>query len=57
MSQPARIALIVGILESLVLMNRCRVDEVHPIALFHQPLDQPVPVLGRLDCDAVQAAW
>ena len=36
-------------LQALVLLDRRRVHQVHPIARFHQAVDQPIPVVGGLD--------
>ncbi|HWV47084.1 MAG TPA: hypothetical protein VN039_13870 [Nitrospira sp.] len=44
--QPARIAMIVGILESFILVDRRRIDEMNRITLLHESIDQPVPVIG-----------
>jgi hypothetical protein len=42
------VAAVVAVLEAVVLRNGGGVDQVHGIAVIHQPIDQPVPVAGRL---------
>jgi hypothetical protein len=49
--EPERVVTIVGVLESCVLPNGRRVDELHVVARGHQAVDEPVPVVRRLDGD------
>ncbi len=46
--------LIVAVLQTVVLRNRGGVNQMHGIAMIHQPIDQPVPVVGRLHRHADQ---
>ena len=52
--KPARVVLIGAVLESLVLHHRRWLRQVHAIARRHQPIHQPVPVVGRLHHDALK---
>ena len=40
--------LVVRVLESVVLNNRPRVHQAHLVPRIHQPIDQPIPIEGRL---------
>ena len=46
--------MIVGILQSLVLSDRGSVGQMNTMSLVHQAVDQPVPVVGRLDNNALE---
>ena len=46
--------MIVGIFQSLVLLDRCGVGQMNSMSLVHQAVDQPVPVVGRLDDNALE---
>jgi len=48
LGQPASVGTVIGILETVVLLHRCGVGQMHPVAGLHQPVDEPVPVIGRL---------
>ena len=52
--QVTRIAVVVGILEPGIGLDRTGLGQVHDEAEFLQSVDQPVPVVGRLDHDAAQ---
>ena len=41
--------IVAGIFETLVLLDRARVGQMNFVPLFHQTVDQPVLVVGRLD--------
>jgi hypothetical protein len=45
MGQPPRVTVVIGILQSIVLLYRRRVGEMNSVALLHQTIDQPVPVV------------
>jgi len=49
-----RIGLVAAVLQSFVLFDRRRVGEVHMEAGVLQSVDQPIPVVGRLDHHAGQ---
>ena len=51
LGQVAGIGFIAAVLESGVVLDRRRVRKLNRIARFHQSIDQPVPVEGRLDHD------
>ncbi|KFB68942.1 MAG: hypothetical protein CAPSK01_001131 [Candidatus Accumulibacter vicinus] len=53
MRQPTGIVHVLLMLQALVLLDRRRVHQVHPIARFHQAVDQPIPVVGGLDGNAL----
>ena len=46
--KPERVMLVVRVLESVVLNNRPSVHQAHLVPRIHQPIDQPVPIEGRL---------
>ena len=52
--QVLRIRLVAAVLETVVLLDRSSVCEMHVEASILQPVDQPIPVVGRLDHDAGQ---
>ena len=54
MGQMLRIGLIAAVLQSFILLDRRRVGEMHLEAGVLQAIDQPIPVVGRLDHDAGQ---
>jgi hypothetical protein len=47
--EPKGIMLVVGVLESVVLHYRSGVHQTHLVPRLHQPIDQPIPIEGRLD--------
>ena len=49
-----RIRLVAAVLQSIVLLDRSRIGEMHVEASVLQAVDQPIPVEGRLDHDADQ---
>ena len=49
-----RIGLVAAVLQSFVLLDRSGIGEMHVEARVLQAIDQPVPVVGRLDHDAGQ---
>ena len=54
MGEPSSIGVVVGVLESRVLLDRGGVGQMKLVPFIHQPVDQPVPVVGRLDDDALK---
>jgi hypothetical protein len=44
--EPLRIMLIVGVLEPTVLRKRWGMGEVDVVARLHEPIDEPVPIIG-----------
>src|SRR5215510_14931682 len=54
MRQPPRIAVVIGILQSAVLLDRRGVCKMKSVALLHQSIDQPVPVVGRFYYDPLK---
>jgi len=46
---------VTAVLQSVILLDRHRIDQVEIVALLLQSIDQPVPVKGRLNGDTVQA--
>src|SRR6202022_2612329 len=49
-----RIGLVAAVLESVVLLDRSGVGEMHVHACVLQAIDQPIPIVGRLDHDTGQ---
>lgn len=49
-----RIGVVAAVLQSFVLLDRRRVGEMHMVASILQSVDQPIPVVGRLDHHAGQ---
>jgi hypothetical protein len=39
--------LVIGMLEATILLNGRRISEMDPIALLHQGIHNPIPVIGR----------
>src|SRR5215831_1425156 len=56
MRQPPRIAVVIGILQSIVLLDRRGVRKMKSVALLHQSIDQPVPVVGRFHYDPLKGS-
>jgi hypothetical protein len=52
MGHMLRIGLIAAVLQSFILLDRRRVGEMQLEAGILQAIDQPIPVVGRLDHDA-----
>jgi hypothetical protein len=48
------IGLVTAMLESIVLLDCCRVGQVKHVTRFYQSTDQSVPVIGRLHNNAGQ---
>jgi hypothetical protein len=44
--------LVIGILEARVFLDLCRVGKMYLVTFGHQQIYQPIPVIGRLYCDA-----
>jgi hypothetical protein len=40
---------IIGILETTILLHRRRIGQVQAIARIHEAIDEPVPMIGGLD--------
>lgn len=49
--QVLRIGLVAAVLQSLVLLDRSGIGQMHVEAGFLQAIDQPIPVVGRLGDD------
>ena len=49
-----RICLVAAVLETVVLLDRSSIGEMHVEAGILQTIDQPIPVVSRLDHDAGQ---
>src|SRR5437667_12501543 len=49
-----RIRLVAAVLETVVLLDRSSIGEMHVEAGILQTIDQPIPVVSRLDHDAGQ---
>src|SRR5262245_54677391 len=56
MRQPPRIAVVIGILQSIVLLDRRSIGEMKSVALLHQSINQPVPVIGRFHYDPLKGS-
>ena len=54
MRQPSGIVPIVGVFQAAVLRERGRMGEVYRVPGIHEPIDEPVPIIRRLDGDALQ---
>ena len=54
MGQMLRIRLVAAMLETVVLLDRSSICEMHMEASVLQAIDQPIPVVSRLDHDAGQ---
>ncbi len=54
MGEPSSIGLVVGLLAFFVLLDRSGVDRMQFVSFIQQPFDQPVPVVSRLDDDALK---
>jgi len=52
--QMTGIGFVVTMFETSVLRHGRGVRQLHPIAMIHQAIDEPVPVVRRLDRDAGQ---
>lgn len=52
--QPPRVVTVIGVFEPTVLREGRHMDQMHAIARVHQTIHEPVPVLGRLDGDALK---
>jgi hypothetical protein len=44
--------LIIGMLQTRILLDGRRTGEMNLIARIHQPIDQPIPIKGRLHNNA-----
>ena len=56
MGEVTRIRLVAAVLEPVVLFDRGGVGQMHAETGILEPIDQPIPVVGRLDHDAGQLA-
>ena len=54
MGQPAGLRMVIRILQAAVWVHRRRVGSGHPGGRRHQPIDEPVPVGGRLHHHALE---
>src|SRR4029453_4137430 len=54
MRQPPRVTVVIGILQPLVLLYRRGVGEMNSVALLHESIDQPVPVVSRFHHDPLK---
>ena len=48
MGQPTGIGMVMGRLQPVLRLQRCRVGQMHPIAGLPQPINEPVPGGGGL---------
>ena len=46
LGSPPRIAVIIGMLQAVVLLNRGGVGQMHRVPGFHEPINQPIPIIG-----------
>jgi hypothetical protein len=40
---------IIGILETAILLDRCGIGQMQVIARIHEAIDEPVPIIGGFD--------
>jgi len=52
--QPARIRMIIRILQPLILLHSGRVGQMHAVARLHEAIHEPVPMVGRFDHQPLQ---
>ncbi len=53
MGSPPRVTAIMGMLQAFVLLNRGGVGHMHRVAGFHEPINQPLPIIGGFHDEAV----
>src|SRR5947209_8414488 len=57
MSQMKSIGFIVAIFKPVILFDFTGANEQHRIALFHQPIDKPIPVVCALHYNAFESLF
>ena len=54
LGEPESIVGIVDVLDTGILFACCRVDELDVVSVFHESIDEPIPVVSRFDGDAAE---